>query len=75
MYDKNKKTIMVVDDEEKIRYVVRKILEGKGYEVIDADGGRYAPEKGQPGVRKNRHHIQYTHNRNRQEIQTHQKNQ
>jgi two-component system alkaline phosphatase synthesis response regulator PhoP len=36
--------IMVVDDEEKIRYVVRKILEGKGYEVIDADGGKQCLE-------------------------------
>lgn len=30
---------MVVDDEEKIRYVIRKILEGEGYEVIEAEGG------------------------------------
>lgn len=27
---------MVVDDEEKIRYVVRKMLGGEGYEVIEA---------------------------------------
>ncbi len=44
MYDKNKKTIMVVDDEEKIRYIVRKILERKGYEVIDVDGGKQCLE-------------------------------
>jgi two-component system alkaline phosphatase synthesis response regulator PhoP len=31
---------MVVDDEEKIRVVVRKMLERKGYEVIEAEGGK-----------------------------------
>ncbi len=32
--------IMIVDDEEKIRYIVRKMLEGEGYEVLEAEGGQ-----------------------------------
>ena len=32
--------IMIVDDEEKIRYIVRKMLEAEGYQVIEADGGK-----------------------------------
>ncbi|MBU2559475.1 response regulator [archaeon] len=32
--------ILIVDDEEKIRYIVRKMLEGEGYEVIEAEGGK-----------------------------------
>ena len=32
--------IMIVDDEEKIRYIVRKMLEAEGYEVTEADGGK-----------------------------------
>ncbi len=31
--------IMIVDDEEKIRYMLRRILEGGGYEVMVADSG------------------------------------
>jgi CheY-like chemotaxis protein len=30
---------MIVDDEEKIRYIVRKMLEGGGYEVLEAESG------------------------------------
>lgn len=30
---------MIVDDEEKIRYMLRRILEGGGYEVMVADSG------------------------------------
>lgn len=32
--------IMVVDDEEKIRYIVRRMLEGDEHEVLEADGGK-----------------------------------
>jgi CheY-like chemotaxis protein len=32
--------IMIVDDEEKIRYIVRKMLEGEGYEVVDAESAK-----------------------------------
>jgi CheY-like chemotaxis protein len=38
------KKIMVVDDAEKIRFVVRKMLEGKGYEVIEAESGSQSLE-------------------------------
>lgn len=36
--------IMIVDDEEKIRYMVRKILEDKGHEVMEADSGKQCLE-------------------------------
>jgi CheY-like chemotaxis protein len=36
--------IMIVDDEEKIRYIVRKMLEGEGYEVLEAEGGKQCLE-------------------------------
>lgn len=32
--------IMVVDDEEKIRYIVRKMLESAGHEVLEAESGK-----------------------------------
>lgn len=32
--------IMVVDDEEKIRFIVRKMLENDGHEVLEAEGGK-----------------------------------
>jgi CheY-like chemotaxis protein len=32
--------IMIVDDEGKIRYITRKMLESKGHEVIEAEGGK-----------------------------------
>lgn len=32
--------ILIVDDEEKIRYIVRRMLEGEGYEVLEAEGGK-----------------------------------
>jgi two-component system OmpR family response regulator len=31
--------IMIVDDEEKIRHMVKKMLEGEGYGVLEADSG------------------------------------
>jgi CheY-like chemotaxis protein len=36
--------IMIVDDEEKIRYIVRKMLEGEGYEVVDAESAKQCLE-------------------------------
>lgn len=36
--------IMVVDDEMDIRFVIRKMLEKEGYEVIEADSGEQAME-------------------------------
>jgi CheY-like chemotaxis protein len=36
--------IMIVDDEEKIRYIVRKMLEGEGYKVLEAEGGKQCLE-------------------------------
>ena len=36
--------IMTVDDEEKIRYVVRRILEDKGHEIMEADSGKQCLE-------------------------------
>lgn len=30
---------MVVDDEEKIRFILRKMLEGEGHEVLEAESG------------------------------------
>ena len=41
----NKKTVLVVDDEEHIRILLRRILEGAGYSVITANNGREALEK------------------------------
>lgn len=38
-------TIMVVDDEEDVRYVVRQILENSGYKVIEARNGVECLEK------------------------------
>jgi PAS domain S-box-containing protein len=35
-------TILVVEDEESLRYVLRRILAGAGYEVIEADNGHHA---------------------------------
>ena len=35
----SKKKIMVVDDEEDIRYILRRFLEDEKYEVIEAKGG------------------------------------
>ncbi len=32
--------IMIVDDEEKIRYIVKKMLEDKGHEVMEAESGK-----------------------------------
>ncbi len=32
--------ILVVDDEEKIRYIVRRMLEADGHEVLEAEDGR-----------------------------------
>ena len=32
--------VMVVDDEEAIRYIVRKMLESDGHEVLEAEGGK-----------------------------------
>jgi len=32
--------IMIVDDEEKIRYIVNKMLEDKGHEVMEAESGK-----------------------------------
>ena len=32
--------IMIVDDEEKIRHIVRKILESDGHEVVEAESGK-----------------------------------
>ncbi len=32
--------IMIVDDEEKIRYVVRRILEDKGHKIMEAESGK-----------------------------------
>jgi CheY-like chemotaxis protein len=31
---------MIVDDEEKIRYIVKKMLEDKGHEVMEAESGK-----------------------------------
>lgn len=36
--------IMIVDDEEKIRYVVRKMLEGDGHDVLEAEDGEQCLE-------------------------------
>ena len=36
--------IIVVDDEEKIRYIFRKILESQGHEVMEADSGKQCLE-------------------------------
>jgi DNA-binding NtrC family response regulator len=33
-----RETILVVDDDESVRALVRRILEGQGYTVVDADG-------------------------------------
>ncbi|CAA7602669.1 Two component system, signal transduction response regulator [Acididesulfobacillus acetoxydans] len=41
--------IMVVDDEEKIRSLVRLYLQREGYEVIEAENGRVALEKFRAG--------------------------
>jgi len=38
-------TIMVVDDEAGIRYILRKTLESAGYEVVQADSGEMCIEK------------------------------
>jgi len=37
--------IMVVDDESDMRFMVRKILENEGHEVIEAESGNIALEK------------------------------
>ncbi len=37
--------IMVVDDEADMRFMVRKILENEGHEVIEAEAGKVALEK------------------------------
>lgn len=37
--------IMIVDDEEKVRYAVRKILEKSGHEVLEASGGKECLKK------------------------------
>ncbi len=37
--------IMVVDDEADMRFMVRKILENEGHEVIEAEAGKIALEK------------------------------
>ncbi|MFQ5975660.1 MAG: PleD family two-component system response regulator [Candidatus Hydrothermarchaeales archaeon] len=37
--------IMVVDDEADMRFMVRKVLENEGYEVIEAENGKTALEK------------------------------
>ena len=36
--------IMIVDDEEKIRHVVRKTLEDKGHKIMEADSGKQCLE-------------------------------
>jgi CheY-like chemotaxis protein len=36
----NMAKILIVDDEEKIRYIVRRMLEGEGYKVLEAEGGK-----------------------------------
>jgi DNA-binding NtrC family response regulator len=36
------RTILVVDDESSLRHMLRLVLEGEGYEVIEADGGESA---------------------------------
>ncbi len=41
----NTKTILVVDDEEHIRLLLRRILENAGYSVVTANNGREALEK------------------------------
>lgn len=40
-----KVTIMVVDDEELVRKLLQRILEGAGYVVVTADSGREALDK------------------------------
>ncbi|MFQ6136684.1 MAG: PleD family two-component system response regulator [Candidatus Hydrothermarchaeales archaeon] len=34
-----KKKIMIVDDEQSIRFVIRRILEKEGYDIIEAESG------------------------------------
>jgi len=40
-----KKIVMVVDDEPKIRFIIRKILEKEGFEIIEAESGEECIEK------------------------------
>ncbi len=40
-----KARIMIVDDEESIRFIVRRMLRASGYEVVEASSGEEALEK------------------------------
>lgn len=39
------KKIMIVDDEPDVRLMVKRVLEARGFDVMDASGGREALEK------------------------------
>jgi CheY-like chemotaxis protein len=49
-YVKGSGTILVVDDEEILRFTTRSILEDLGYKVVTAENGREALEKADPSI-------------------------